>query len=220
MIVPLDYRLKRNLIFSSLFILVAVIYAGWMNNNSTDGLLSNLKKLILKELVAIEPPPAGGAIDVIYVLGGNKKSLELKYQTAAKLFNQGVSNNILILSHSGITDYNQLLRNNLRDNEWSLQKLEAFGVPKRVVESIETNNVFFGTLSEAESVTRLAKQRGYTNILLISQEYHSKRVILSFRKFLRHSNISVYTQCSSESQSLWGTVIEFIKLKVYIYFLL
>jgi hypothetical protein len=190
-----------------------MICATWMNSNDNIG--SNLKKVLLNELVSIEPPPAGETVDIMYVLGGNQTSLELKYRIAAKLYNQGMSDRILILSRPGITEYSTMHKKNLKNDEWSVQKIETFGVPKGKVESIEIDKVFFGTLSEAKSVSGLVKQRGYKSVLLIVQKYHSKRAILSFKKFLSDANISAYVKCSSEVQSLGEIIVEFIKLKVY-----
>ena len=42
---------------------------------------------------------------VLYVLGGNQRSLRQRYQKASELYHLGLSKNIIILSRPGITEF-------------------------------------------------------------------------------------------------------------------
>ena len=201
-------------------ILVFAISAIWLNSNSAGHFRTNLKQFILDELIDINPPPFGAKVDAIYVLGGNQRSLEFKYRITADLFHRGISNRIWILSRPRITEYSRSLGRNLTNDEWSVLKLQEFGVPEENVEPIEIDEGFFGTFSEAEGISSLLKSRGYNNIVLISSDDHTKRIKISFDNFLKDPEIKIYTQGSGEKLLLRHAIVEFIKLKVYQYFLI
>jgi uncharacterized SAM-binding protein YcdF (DUF218 family) len=82
--------------FSALF--VFLFSAIWLNSESSDAFRTDLKHLILSELIYIDPPPAGAKIDAIYVLGGSQRSLEHRYKTASELYHKGICKRIWILS--------------------------------------------------------------------------------------------------------------------------
>jgi uncharacterized SAM-binding protein YcdF (DUF218 family) len=83
---------KLYLFFSAL--LVLVFSAIWLNAGYSSAIRTDLKHSILNELIYINPPAPGAKVDVIYVLGGNQRSLELKYKTAADLFHKGICKRI------------------------------------------------------------------------------------------------------------------------------
>jgi hypothetical protein len=164
-------------------------------------------------------------------LGGSPRSLEFKYKTAADLFHKGTSERIWILSIPGKTEFSRDLERNLTNDEWSIQKLKELGVPEQKVEAIKIEGGFFGTFSEAKTISSLLKGRGYKDIVLISSDYHTKRIKISFDNFLKDKNTSIYAgpaksgcyltwvQGSGEKLLLRHFIIEFIKLKVYQYLL-
>jgi len=93
-------------------------------------------------------------------------------------------------------------------------------VPEENVEPIKLKEGFFGTFSEAEGISSLLKSRGYNDILLISSDYHTNRIKISFDHFLKDPDIKSYTQGSGERILLRQALLEFIKLKIYQYFLI
>jgi uncharacterized SAM-binding protein YcdF (DUF218 family) len=200
-------------------LLVLVFSAIWLNSGSASSFRTDLNQSILNELVYINPPDPGEKVDAIYVLGGNQRSLEFKYKTAAELFHKGICKRILILSRPGKTEYSRSLSRNLTNDEWSVLKLKEYGVPKENVEPIKMDEGFFGTFSEAKGISSLLKKRGYENILLISSHEHTYRVKISFENFLKKQTASVYVQASEERILLRHAIVEFIKLKIYQYFL-
>jgi len=208
---------KLSLISTALFL--CAISAIWLNSNSAGHFRTDLKQLILNELVYYNPPPLGSKVDAIYILGGSQRSLAFKYKTAADLFHRGISNRIWILSRPGKTEYSRSLGRNLTNDEWSIQKLHEFGVPEENVVAIKIKEGFFGTFSEAKGISSLLKSNGYKNILLISSDDHTKRIKISFDNFLKGQDYSVCIQGSGERILLRQAIVEFIKLKIYQYFL-
>jgi uncharacterized SAM-binding protein YcdF (DUF218 family) len=192
----------------------------WLNSNSADHYRTDLKQLILAKLIYDNPPPSGAKVDAIYVFGGSQRSLEFKYKTVADLFHNGTSKRIWILSRPGKTEFSRDLGSNLTNDEWSIQKLKEFGVPEKNVEAIKIEGRFFGTFSEAKDISSLLKSRGYNDIVLISSDYHTKRIKISFDNFLKNQDTSIYVQGSGGRLSLRPIIVEFIKLKVYQYFLI
>ena len=175
---------------------------------------------LLKKLVYSNPPPIGEKVDVIYVLGGSQRSLELKYKTAAKLYHQGIGNRIWILSRPGITEYNRSIGRNLTNDEWSQTKLKKLGVPEKNVEAIEIREGFFGTFSEAKGISALMMNKRYKSIVLITSPGHTYRTKLSFDDFLQNQNDNIYVQSSDEKFLLRSLIVEFVKLKIYQLFLI
>ena len=143
----------------------------------------------------------------------------MKYKTAAELFHKGICKRIWILSRPGKTEYNRSLGRNLTNDEWSVLKLKEFGVPEENIEPIKMDEGFFGTFSEAKGISSLIKGRGYKDILLVAQLYHTRRVKLSFNKFMTDQNVSLNIIGSGEQLFLRHHIVEFIKLKIYQYFL-
>jgi hypothetical protein len=97
---------------------------------------------------------------------------------------------------------------------------KEYGVPEENVEPIKIDEGFFGTFSEAKGISSQIKIRGYKAILLISSREHTYRVKISFDNFLKNQNIKIYTQGSGQKVLLRHAIVEFIKLKIYQYFLI
>ena len=215
--------------FSAIF--VFVFSAIWLNSGSSGAFRTDLKHLILSELIDINPLPSGAKVDAIYILGGSQTGLELKYKTASELYHKGICKRIWILSMPGITEYSVSLGRNLTNEEWSVLKLQEFGVPKENVKPIRIKEGFFGTFSEAKGISSLIKKQGFKSLLLISSPEHLYRAEISFDNFLKDQNILIYACPVKSGFYLTGVkgsggrallrdlLVEFIKLKVYQYLL-
>ena len=173
-----------------------------------------------KRLVTVDSLPSSATVDAVYVLGGSQSSLEYKFKTVADCYRKGICKTILILSRPGITEYSRSLGRNLTNNEWAILKLKALGVSEKDVETVDIEAGFFGTLTEAKHVSVLAEKRGYTSLMLITAPYHTKRVKVSFAGMLGDKDITLYVRGSAEQYSLSVLIEEFIKLKIYQYFLI
>jgi hypothetical protein len=126
---------KNNIyivIFVSFFFLI-IIFASITIIISSKKLRTNLEYLLKTDLIRIDPLPASGPIDAMYVLGGTQRSLELKFDTASILYHNGISKKILILSRLGKTEYSRLLKRNLTNDEWDFLKLEQRKILKKAL---------------------------------------------------------------------------------------
>jgi uncharacterized SAM-binding protein YcdF (DUF218 family) len=159
-------------------------------------------------------------MDAIYILGGGQRSLANKYKVAAELFQKGVCKRIWIMSRTGITEYSPSLRRNLTNNEWSMRKLGQLGVYRENIEVLKIEEGCFGTFSEAGDVSALIKKRSYKAVILITSRDHTLRTKISFDNFLKNENVSAYVQSSGEKLLLRHLIVEWVKLKVYQYFLI
>jgi uncharacterized SAM-binding protein YcdF (DUF218 family) len=61
--------------------------------------------------------------------------------------------------------------------------LEGFGVPLAAIET--SAQEVTDTWEEAQEVSNLVEQKGYTSVLLVTSKYHSKRAYLIFRDALK-----------------------------------
>jgi len=196
-----------------------IFFTVWLNSGNSSTFRANIEHLLKNELISPDSTPSATNVDAIYLLGGSQRSLELKFKTAATLFHEGICKRILILSRRGKTEFSSLLGRNFTNDEWAILKLEELGVPKKNIEAIPIKKGFFGTFSEAKGISSLIKNRTYKRIILISSPDHTHRVKVSFEKFLKDHNVAFYVQGSGESVSLRQLIVEFMKLKIYGYFL-
>jgi len=179
-------------------------------------LFSGKVKSILRSYLACPlHPTSGKSFDGAYILGGGQKSLEPKFKIASELYAEGYCNNIYILSRPGITEYNRSLGRNLTNDEWALMKLENYGVPRKAVQAVSIESGFFGTLSEAEGIAKLASEKDWKSLMLITSPHHTKRAKQSFDYFLSDSGVDVFVAASQNQAGLGELVLEFAKLKIY-----
>ncbi len=217
---PLNqFSKKRPIAIGLITCCVAFLGATWLNSDYAGQFRYDVRRAILDELVNIKPLSQGETVDVIYVLGGGQTSQRYKYEKVAELFKAGVTKKIWIINTPGITEYSEKLKRNYTNNEWALSELKEFGVPEENVEFVNVKKRFFGTFSEARDISVLLKHQRYKRILLLTQRYHTKRVMISFRHFLSDTDTSMFIQASAEKQVLRETIVEIIKLIIYKWFL-
>jgi len=207
---------KQPLVSFSLFVLLFFGLIGILTRSEVSNTIgATLKPLIEGSLIYADPIPFKTKADAIYVLGGSQDSLESRFKAAANLYHDSVAPRIMILSRPGITQYSHRLGRNMTNDEWSLLKFEQLGIPKEAVEAITIKEKFFGTLREAKAISRLIKIRGYESVVLISSPCHTRRVKISFKKFLTDKKIRFFVQASDGKLSAMGLISEVIKLKIY-----
>ena len=78
-----------------------------------------------------------------------------------------ICNKILILSRTGRTEYSSKLGRNLTNDEWAVLNLEKLGISNNIVEPIDIEKGFFGTLAEAKSISKLSVKRKYKSLVLV-----------------------------------------------------
>jgi len=186
-------------------------------NNIYNKLLYTLKKKLVMEI----PLPTGiynqgiKKSMAIYVLGGDQGSLTSRFQKAASLYHQGFSKNILILSRTGITEFSRKLGRNLTNNEWAIRELERLNVKKEDIEPVFVKKTLLGTMSEANDLSNIVNKKGLNGVILVTSDYHTRRVFTAFSRYASNRNIELYVYGSNDTADLQILLSEYIKLLFY-----
>src|SRR3989337_2204979 len=152
---------------------------------------------------------------LIYVLGGNQDSLLSRFRKAASLYHQGFSKRILMLSRPGITEFNPELGRNFTNDEWAIRELERLNVKKEDIEPVTVQANFFGTLSEAEDISNIARERKCNRLILVTSDYHTRRVFDSFSRYASGNFLEFYVYGSRDAADVQDLLTEYIKFFFY-----
>lgn len=152
---------------------------------------------------------------LIYVLGGNQDSLVNRFRKAASLYHKGFSKKIFILSRPGITEFSPELGRNLTNNEWTIRELERLNVRKEDIEPVSVQKKGFGTLSEAKDLSDIVRKKGYNRLILVTSDYHTRRVLNTFLKYMSENSFELYIYGSEDEKSFSVLFSEYIKLLMY-----
>lgn len=155
---------------------------------------------------------------LIYVLGGNQDSLVSRFREAASLYHKGFSKKILILSRPGITEFSPELGRNLTNNEWATRELEKLNVRKEDIEPVSVQKKRFGTLSEAKDISDIVRKKGCDRLILVTSDYHTRRVLHSFLKYATDNSFELYIYGSEDEKNIRRLLSEYIKLFIYEHF--
>jgi uncharacterized SAM-binding protein YcdF (DUF218 family) len=161
------------------------------------------------------PDTASSDSDVVYVLGGTPDSLKWKIQSASKLLQDRRAARVLVLRQQGIMAFSADLGRNLTTDEWTLETLRAHGIRPEVTEFVDFEPGFFGTWSEAQGLSRFARQRGYRRLILVTSLSHSRRTWESFSRTVEHPDARLFLYVSDESADFRHLLPEYTKLLVY-----
>ncbi len=195
-----------------------------------DGLSwkSSVKHALAHVLVKQVPAPASagggrfhGEERFIYVMGGAHEELKARFAEAAKLYKQGLARKILLKSEDMLLEYSPALGRNLKHDEWALKLLMRLDVAEKDIEFLVVEGRFLGTFNEAKALSRIAAQREFETLLVVSSDYHTARVWYIFSKFIRAAkkNTAMYVYGVSEHHGGYLLLTEFIKLVCYRVFL-
>jgi uncharacterized SAM-binding protein YcdF (DUF218 family) len=178
-----------------------------------------LKYFLMDQLVKFEPVPEGFhysiPINVIYVLGGSPESLDNRFKTASDLYKMGIAQKILIDSGQTMMNYSPLMKRNLTYNEWTVGILTSLGVNEKDIEPVSVEKGFWGTYSEAKSISDTVLKRNYKALILVSSKYHTMRVWESFSKFAKNRNLSLYIYGADDYPGMRNLLQEYLKLQIY-----
>lgn len=172
-----------------------------------------LRESLNSRLISSNPFPEKGGLDLsagaIYVLGGTQESMERKFNTAVSLYAVSRSR-VLFYSKPGFTEENPSVSN----DQWAKEYLTRKSVARADIEAVEAEAGFFGTLNEAKAISAYASEKGLKSLALVSSPYHTKRVSLSFKKYL-DPDVKTYIYASQELTSLRELMREYSKLIIY-----
>jgi len=219
--------LKFSFIIIGLSITIIVILRNYLisvNNNYCNIQYNKLLNSISEELIIEKPlfesiPEKKSKIkSLIYVLGGNQDSLVNRFRKAASLYHKGFSKKILILSRPGITEFSPELGRNLTNNEWAIRELERLNVRKEDIEPVSVQKIGFGTLSEAKDLSDIVRKKGFNRLILVTSDYHTRRVLHTFLKYGSDNSFELYVYGSEDKNNFIGLFSEYMKLFMYDHF--
>ncbi len=141
---------------------------------------------LAKNLIAEKPLETANAI---IVLSGSKAYVE-RTQTAAELYNKGVSKTILLTDDGGRAGWNREEQTNLKFSELAKRELIKQGVAAENIEILEPQ--VSGTIYEAQVFfEHYAKNHNLQNVLLVTSAYHTNRTLWTFERENRRNISSI-----------------------------
>lgn len=171
-----------------------------------------LKRLTFDRHLPDSPSSRG---DVVYVLGGTSDSLEAKFRTAAALVRSGKAARVLVASQQTLMGYSPSLGRNLMANEWVEERFAALGVAADVIDYVNLEAGYFGTWSEAETLSRILRHRGFHRLILVTSPYHSRRAWESFSCVIDSPESRLFVYLSNEPTQITSVIAEYLKLLLY-----
>ena len=152
---------------------------------------------------------------VVYVLGGTLDSLKAKFRTASKLIREGKAARVLVLSEPGLVAFRPDLGRNPTFNEWMVEEFRALGVAADAIEFVAIEEGFFGTWSEAKSLSHLLRERGFGRLILVTSPFHSRRAWESFSRTIEQPDTNLFLYLSDEPAYRRHLLTEYVKLLFY-----
>lgn len=212
-------RLCKYLAGAGLFgVLLLTALALYLKSDISEPFREKAFSVLQAKLSHADALPEHKTCDALYILGGSQTSLLPKFRLAARLYQDGSCRTVLTLSRPGITAYSFELERNLTNDEWTLKQLSEHGVPAADIETLAFEQEAFGTLTEAKGLVKVARQRDYQCLILLTTSHHTARVHLSFSHYLPDQEL--YVLASDKPVYLRYLLVEYCKYLVYTWFLL
>ncbi len=179
-----------------------------------------LGSLVHEKKLPAEPTTPGNVEPTwIYVLGGSQESLKWRLPLAASIYHRVSGGRLIFMNVRGITEYNPVLGRNYTHDEWVTHVMTEARVPATDIESIAMPEGIFGTLGEARHIATLVKKSNQVRLILVTSAYHTKRVSISFSRFLNGQG-ELYIYGSDERIPFHQLMAEYIKVLFYRYLLI
>lgn len=203
------YRVPRRLVHVGCLLVVAlafllVVGLGFWLRAMADFLVVDER---------LPPTPA----DAIVVMGGGGAHGARESQ-AARLYLAGVAP-VVVTTGGPVAGEERATY-----ARWSVQRLVRRGVP---VEAVIATNEGDSTLTDAFGVRRLAEARGWQSIVLVTDDWHSRRTQIAFERAVGGAGFSLYSSPAHgprfEPTAWWldetsalVVVTEYIKLAAFL----
>lgn len=139
---------------------------------------------LLAERLIVEKPLKEA--DAIFVLSGSSVYVE-RAQKAAELYNQGISDKILLTDDGGRGGWSVIEKRNPPFVELAKNELIRQGVPAENIEIFEGK--IGGTIDEARILQKAAGERRLRAVLLVTSAYHSRRALQTVEKVFAENNL-------------------------------
>ena len=149
--------------------------------------------------------------EAIVLLAG---SFRARAPAVAMLYHDGYAP-LVVLSNDGIfSSWSKKYHRNLYNVEWAEEELISLGVPREKIIKLP----YYGssTMFDAVGVKRFLLKSGIKNIIIVTNDYHTRRAYWTLRHILKTENIAidVYSVQSIRPGSK-GLFVECVKLVYY-----
>ena len=138
-----------------------------------------LAPFLAKNLIVEKPLEKA---DAIFVLGGSSAYLE-RTRKAVELYKQGVAPKIFLTNDGGQGGWDKKEQRNPYFYEKARWELLAQGVPENAIEVLP--ETVEGTRDEAVLFEKVARERNFKSVLLVTSAYHTRRTLSTFLKVLQ-----------------------------------
>ena len=97
-------------------------------------------------------------------------------------------------------------------------ELERLNVRKEDIEPVSVQKKIFGTLSEAKDLSDIVREKGCNRLILVTSDYHTRRVLHAFLKYGADNSFELYIYGSKNEKKFIDLLSEYMKLFVYDHF--
>ncbi len=177
---PEKKRIKKQQLLKWLFFFFFVIYL----------LISYYHAPILTRMgryLILEHPPEKSDL-IVCLAGGNIE----RGLAAADAYRSGLAPKIFVAREELPDGYELLMEKGIRYPETiDLMRslLKDLGVPESAI--IRNDTQVGSTIAEAQIVKKIAEQKGYKSLIIITSPYHSRRAWLTYRKVFEDSDVRI-----------------------------
>jgi len=168
-------------------------------------------------LIKVDTPKA--EVDAVFVLGGNTFD---RSNHAIELYRSGVTQNIITLGENTATVLKSVGLEDFCDALVSQKHLLKKGIPEDVIYALKKGT---STKEEADAILEYCLMKGYKEIVVVSDKFHTRRISYTFDNF-EENGIHVLLSGASNSnydEAFWwrdeaGLIMvnnEYVKLLYY-----
>ena len=126
--------------------------------------------------------------DVIFVLSGSAVYSE-RTRKAAEVYRSGASSVLLLSDDGELAGWSAAEERNPSFVELAKRSLAEQGVPSESITILDSNVT--GTIDEARGFAKMAAEKGYRSVLIVTSAYHTRRALKAFERELAGAKITV-----------------------------
>ena len=122
---------------------------------------------------------------------------------------------MLVLSQKGLMAFSPALGRNPTVDEWVVEEFGTLGVAAAAIEFVAIEEGFFGTWSEANSLSHFLRERRLRRLILVTSPLHSRRAWESFSRTIEQPDTNLALYLSDEPAYGRHLLMEYVKLIFY-----
>lgn len=150
--------------------------------------------------------------DAIVLLAGNQL---WRGPAAALLYNSGYADKVILTSDGVLGGWSTKYRKNLYQVDRAEEDLVAFGVPREKIVKLPFSKS--GTFYDALAVREYAREHGVKSMILVSSNYHLRRVLWCFRRLFSKEGVELMVySADSTFAGISASAMELCKFAGYV----